>query len=77
MLEDTNKAYNADDSKGEYGELFCQLVHAVLERGPPLLDILHHTKDDTKLRLGSGGDGDTRATTCTWFIINKLPTEAS
>jgi len=65
VLEDTNKAYNADDSKGKDGELFRQLVHVILERGPPLLDILHHTKDDTKLGLGSGGDGDTRATTCT------------
>ena len=76
VLEDPNKTYNTDDSKGKYGELFCQLVHAVLEWGPPLLDILHHTEDDTELSLGPGGDGDTRATTYTWFIVNKLPTEA-
>lgn len=75
VLEDTNKTYNTDDSKGKYGKLFCQLVHAVLEWGPPLLDILHHTEDDTKLGLGPGSDGDTRATTYIWFIFSKLPTE--
>jgi hypothetical protein len=58
VLEDTNKTNNADDSKGKYGELLREFVHVILQRGSPLLDILHHAKDDAKLGLGPSGNGD-------------------
>jgi hypothetical protein len=48
----------------------------VLERSPPLLNILHHTKDDTKFGLGSGGDDDTGAAAYARSVVKYLPTEA-
>ena len=76
LLDDTNEKDNSDDSEGDYGKPFRQLVHAVLEWSPLLLNILHHTKDDTKFGLGSGGNNDARATACAWLIVKYLPTEA-
>lgn len=70
MLDDTNKTDYTDYPKGKYGQLLRQLVHAVLERSPSLLNILHHAKDDTELGLGSGGDDDTGTTTCEWLTVN-------
>ena len=65
MLKDANETDNANNSKGKYGELLRQLIHVVLERGPPLLDILHHAKNNTKFGLGPSSDGDPRTATCT------------
>ena len=70
MLEDTDETNNTDYPKGDYGELLRQLVHVVLERCPSLLNVLHHTKDDTELGLGSGGDDDTGTTACEWLTVN-------
>jgi hypothetical protein len=70
VLEDTDETDNTDYPKGDYGELLRQLVHTVLERSPSLLNILHHTKDDTELGLGSGGDNDTGTTACEWLTVN-------
>jgi hypothetical protein len=70
VLEDTNETDNTDYPKGDYGELLRQFVHAVLERSPSLLNILHHTKDDTELGLGSGGDDDTGTTAWKWLTVN-------
>jgi len=76
VLQDANETDDTDDSKGEYGKLLRQLVHAMLEWSPSLLNILHHTKDDTELSLGSGGDDDTGTTACVRLIVNCLPTKA-
>jgi hypothetical protein len=70
VLEDTDETDNTDYPKGDYGELLRQLVHTVLERSPSLLNILHHTKDDTELGLGSGGDDDTGTTACERLTVN-------
>src|SRR5713101_3042857 len=70
VLEDTYETDNTDYPKGDYGELLCQLIHVVLERCTSLLNILHHTKDDTELGLGSGGDDDTGTTACEWLTVN-------
>jgi len=63
VLKNTNETDNADDSKREHGELLGQFVHAILKGSPPLLDILHHAKDDTKLCLRSSSNRDARTTT--------------
>jgi hypothetical protein len=48
----------------------------MLERSPPLLNILHHSEDDTKFGLGSGGDDDTGTAACVRSIVKYLPIEA-
>jgi hypothetical protein len=70
VLEDTDETDNTDYPKGDYGELLRQLIHTVLERCSSLLNILHHTKDDTELGLGSGSDDDTSTTACEWLAVN-------
>lgn len=69
VLDDTDETDNADYSKRDYGELLRQLVHAVLERSPSFLNILHHTKDDTELGMSSGGDDNTSTTACEWLTL--------
>jgi hypothetical protein len=70
VLEYTDETDHTDYPKGDYGEFLRQFVHAVLERSSSLLNILHHTKDDTELGLGSGGDDDTCTTACEWLAVN-------
>ena len=64
MLEDTDETDNTDYPKGDYREPLRQFVHVVLEWCPPLLNILHHAKDDTELGTGSGRDDDSGTTAC-------------
>ena len=70
VLEDSDEKDNTDYTKGDYGQPLRQLIHVVLERSTSLLNILHHTKDDTKLGLRSGCDDDTGTTACGWLTVN-------
>ena len=70
VLEDTDETDKSDYPEGNDGKPLRQLVHAVLERCPSLLNILHHTKDDTELGLDSGRNDDTHTTAWGWLSID-------